>query len=192
SPTLVRSSFPVTLTTPDNLGASSSDVAMANVSAAVTIPTAPSGLGATAASSSRIDLTWSDNSSNETGFKVERASSSTGPFTQIGTATTASYSDPSAPVASTARYSVSACNTAGNSAPSNVASATTSDNVPTSPSALGATAMSSSRIDLSWSDNSSNETGFKVERASSSTGPFTQIGTATAASFSDTSAPVAS
>jgi titin len=185
-------SYTVTLTTTDNLGAQDTDVAMANVAASVTIPNPPSALNATAASSSRIDLTWSDNSSNETGFKIERASSSTGPFTQIGTSTLASFSDMSAPTASTSFYRVSAYNTAGTSAPSNVDSATTSDNVPASPSALGATAISSSRIDLNWTDNSSNESGFKVERSSSSTGPFTQIGTSTAASFSDTSAPTAS
>ena len=184
--------YTVTLTTTDNMGAQDTDSATASVSASVTVPAAPSGLVATAASSTRINLTWTDNSSNETGFKVERASSATGPFSQIGTASAASYSDMSAPVASTSFYRVSATNTAGTSAPSNVASATTSDNVPAAPSGLVATAASSTRINLTWSDNSSNETGFKVERASSATGTFSQIGTATGASFSDTSAPVAS
>ena len=50
------------------------------------------------------------------------------------------------------------------SAPSNVASATTLP-PPTAPGNLAAAAVSSSRIDLTWTDNSSNEQGFKVERS---------------------------
>lgn len=46
----------------------------------VTLPAAPSDLAATSFSSSRIDLTWTDNSSNETSFKIERATDAA--FTQ--------------------------------------------------------------------------------------------------------------
>jgi hypothetical protein len=35
-------------------------------------PAAPTNLVATAVSSSQINLTWTDNSNNETGFKIER------------------------------------------------------------------------------------------------------------------------
>ena len=38
-------------------------------------------------------------------------------------------------------------------------------NVPTAPSGLTATAVSSSQINLSWTDNSNNETGFKIDQA---------------------------
>src|SRR5262249_26241996 len=47
-----------------------------------TAPAAPSGLSATAASSNTISLTWNDNSSNESGFKLERATSASGPFAE--------------------------------------------------------------------------------------------------------------
>jgi hypothetical protein len=40
---------------------------------ATPIPAAPTNLTATAASSSQINLSWTDNSNNETGFKVERS-----------------------------------------------------------------------------------------------------------------------
>jgi hypothetical protein len=37
-----------------------------------TVPASPTGLSATAASASQINLYWNDNSNNETGFKIER------------------------------------------------------------------------------------------------------------------------
>lgn len=44
-------------------------------------PAAPSNLSATAASSSQINLTWSDNASTETGFKVYQSTTNTKPGT---------------------------------------------------------------------------------------------------------------
>ena len=46
-------------------------------------PASPSGLGANAPSSTRIDLTWKDNSANENGFLIERSLASTSGFEQI-------------------------------------------------------------------------------------------------------------
>src|SRR4029077_20794534 len=45
---------------------------------------------------------------------------------------------------------------------------------PASPTTLGAVAASSSQINLSWTDNSSDETGFKIERSIDGK-TFTQI-----------------
>jgi mono/diheme cytochrome c family protein len=64
--------------------------------AGVTAPAAPSALSATAASATRIDLTWVDNAGNETGFRVERATNNTfsaGLATSTVGANTTSYSD---------------------------------------------------------------------------------------------------
>src|SRR5690606_40295597 len=47
-------------------------------------PSATSKLAATGVSTSQIDLTWQNNSNNETGFVIERASSSDGPFSFVG------------------------------------------------------------------------------------------------------------
>jgi hypothetical protein len=57
-------------------------------------PEAPSGLIADAVSSSQIDLTWQDNSSDEAGFKIERGTGS-GAYSQIATvgADVTSYSN---------------------------------------------------------------------------------------------------
>src|SRR4030042_595233 len=158
-----------------------SNTASATTPSGTTLPSAPSSLSATAASSSQINLTWADNSSNETGFKIDRATSSTGPWSQIATvgANVTSYQNTGLTASTTYYYHVHAYNTAGDSAASNTDSATTQSSVtiPTAPSSLSATAASSSQINLTWADNSSNETGFKIDRATSSTGPWSQIAT---------------
>ncbi|HWA27869.1 MAG TPA: endo-1,4-beta-xylanase [Lacunisphaera sp.] len=47
--------------------------------------------------------------------------------------------------------------------------------VPAAPSGLAATAASSSQISLTWTDNATNETAYKVEQAASASGPWTEI-----------------
>jgi hypothetical protein len=140
-------------------------------------PAAPSGLTATAVSSSRIDLTWADNSDNENGFRIQRSLSATSGFSQIATraANATSYSSTGLAADTTYYYRVKAHNSAGNSGYSNTASATTAEVAPTAPSSLAAVAASSSAIDLTWADNSDNESGFKVERSLHGTSPFTEI-----------------
>jgi subtilisin family serine protease len=61
-------------------------------------------------------------------------------------------------------------------------------NVPTSPMNLSATSVSSSRINLSWSDNSYGEDGFKIERKTGASGIYSQIAVtgANTTSYADT------
>jgi hypothetical protein len=78
-----------------------------------------------AAAASRLTITWSDRSSNEDGFKVERRTGTTGTFaqiTQVGTNVT-SFIDSTVTAGTTYCYRVRAYNTAGNSAYSNEACA---------------------------------------------------------------------
>jgi hypothetical protein len=75
---------------------------------------------------------------------------------------------------------VRASNPAGSSAYSNTASARTlGDRGASCPERPHRDRDLPEQINLSWTDNSSNETGFKVERATSSGGAWTQIGTTT-------------
>ncbi|MCI0585128.1 MAG: FG-GAP-like repeat-containing protein, partial [Chloroflexi bacterium] len=91
------------------------------------VPASPGGLAATAVSSSQINLSWTDNASNETGFQLERATSSSGPWTQIATpgANATSATDSGLAASTTYFYRVRAANGSGSSAYSNVANATT-------------------------------------------------------------------
>jgi hypothetical protein len=133
-------------------------------------PAAPSNLTATAASSSQINLAWTDNSNNEDGFKIERQNSD-GTWTQVATVGTnvTTWSDTGLAAGTTYTYRVRAYNAGGgNSAYSNLASATTNSlaTVPAAPSGLAAASKTKPlRVNLTWVDNSNNETGFKIERS---------------------------
>ena len=154
-------------------------------------PAAPTNLVATALSSSQIGLTWTDNANNETGFQVQRSNNGVN-FTLIASvgANVTTYTNTGLTAATTYYYRVRAFNASGNSAVSNVANATTLPSStptptpgstptptpsatptptpgqpPAAPTNLGATALSSSQIALSWTDNANNETGFQIQRS---------------------------
>jgi hypothetical protein len=89
-------------------------------------PAPPSGLTATAISSSEIDLFWTDNANDEDGFDLERSLDGMS-FNLIATVSTdvTSFSDSGLAADTTYSYRVSAFNTNGNSVSSNTATATT-------------------------------------------------------------------
>ncbi len=94
-----------------------------------TVPSTPSGLTATVVNSSRIDLSWTDNSDNETNFDIERKIGSSGTWTYLNSvsANVTSYSDMGLTPATTYYYRISARNAAGNSDYSNESSAATDE-----------------------------------------------------------------
>ena len=149
----------------------------------VTPPAAPTTLTATLQAGPKVTLSWKDNATTESSFVIERSTNG-GAFTQIGTAPalastgTVTFTDTAITVNSTGSsytYRVAAVNGAGASAYSNTASVS----VPAQPAAPGnLTAVNGPNsnknrsVVLNWIDNSNNETGFTIDRATNST--FTQ------------------
>ena len=97
------------------------------ISTAGEAPAAPSGLSAAAASSSSITLAWTDNSSNEEGFEIERAAAGSGLFALLVSLgiDASGYTDTGLGAEESYDYRVRAFNGVGDSAWSSIATATT-------------------------------------------------------------------
>ncbi len=140
-----------------------------NVATATTFqpPATPANLRATAISLNQIDLEWEDRSSNEDNFVIERATNFQSGFVGIATvaANIESYTDNTVAGNTQYFYRIRAVsNTQGVSGFSNVAGAQTA-NIPIAPTSLDITNVTSNEISLIWTDNSSNEEGFSIERS---------------------------
>lgn len=130
---------------------------------------APTNLTATAVSTTQVNLGWTDNSNNETGFRVGRCTGATcSNFVDIGTvgAGVTSYTDNTVQAATSYRYRVVAYNGTTNSTSYPVAAVTTPSTPITlvAPTNLLASVVSGNQVKLEWADNSTGEDGFKVER----------------------------
>lgn len=157
------------------------------VSLIAVAPDAPDGLAASAGNWNAINLSWNDNASNEFGFKIYRKTGAGGIYSEIArvVANITSYTDSNAlSEGTTYVYQVLAYNDIGDSDASAEADDTT---LLAPPGTLAAAAFSETQIDLTWTDNSTVETGFQVERRTNDTA-FVQIATlgADMENYSDT------
>ena len=102
------------------------------VPAAPTAPIAPTELKVTIVSKDQIDLTWKDNSNNETGFKIERKADA-GSFIEIAStaADITSYSDKSVTLNTTNIYRVFSFNQVGKSVQNSNEQSIQTNTVPT-------------------------------------------------------------
>jgi len=140
-----------------------------------------------------VILNWLDKSSNETGFRVQRALSASGPWTTLATvpANTKTYSNRIGNTNTVYYYQIVAVNVVGDtqtagfptitsqSAASETVSTGTSQTVtpPAPPSGLTGTVQPGPQVLLSWTDNSNNESGFLIERSTTGGEPYTLITT---------------
>jgi hypothetical protein len=146
-----------------------------------------SNLRAERISSSQIDLSWHNNSDNETGFKVQRSADG-GAFVTVATASAnaTAFSDTTVPPGRDLSYQVIATNSSGDSAPSN--SAGVAPPAPAQPVALNATGVSGNEIDLSWQDPTGYSAAYQIERSTDSGHTFSPLATVDqpATSYADT------
>ena len=150
---------------------------------AFSVPAAPTNLTASIASATRISLSWIDASNNETSFAIWRSDNG-GAFSQVGTVTrsaansvatggTVTFNNNSTVaspfvVGTTYSYYVVAVNAPGASAASNTTVVAFS--APAAPSNVAVACVrvgttNNAQCTLTWSDNSTNETGFRIQRA---------------------------
>ena len=136
--------------------------ATASGTASLTMPpAAPSGLAATQPTATSAALTWTDNSSDETGFKVQSSDGSAWTDQPAAGAGATSATVSGLTSGTSYEFRVLATNGNGDSTPSNVAHVG-SALAPPAPSGVAATAAGSTRVLVTWTDASTNETGFEV------------------------------
>ena len=136
-------------------------------------PAAPTGLIATSIGHARIDLAWTDNSTDEQAYELQR--STTGQDADFVTvaalpANTTAASDTSGLAPETTYfYRVRATKDFSASAWSSLASASTAPlpPPPAAPSGLAVLWLSHDTVRIGWTDASFDETGFEVQRSPS-------------------------
>ena len=146
--------------------------------------TAPSGATAADDGWNQAVVRWQDNS-NETGFELQRATTESGPFVVLTNvaANTVVFNDSGLDVHTPYCYRIRAVGLVRNkpsySAFSNIACVPAKVAPTIAPSQLTAVAVSETRIDLTWQDNSSNETSFEITHSwNGETGTFFHLATA--------------
>lgn len=132
-------------------------------------PAAPSNLTATAAGNT-VTLRWTDNSSDETRFQIEKSTDNNSfAFDGFVGANVTEHTSRYLEADTTYYFRVRSQITESTYAYSNVATATTGSATLNAPG-LVATAVSSQQIDLRWTDGYSSETGFELYQSADGVG----------------------
>lgn len=130
-----------------------------------TAATAPTNLTAAGVQPNQVNLSWTNNAANETGFQIDRATNSTFTqnlvtFTTYNTNTT--YTDTTAADGTLYYYRVRAYNAVGQSANSTYSGTITPLIAPNAPTF---TNIGSNQLTVSWTTNSATTTGYQVDRS---------------------------
>jgi len=127
---------------------------------------APTSLTVAAIDDTRIDLDWTDETDDETGFKIERCTGGgCSNFSQIDTvaANVGSYSNTGLSPSTIYRYRVRAYKNATHAWDSDYSNTAEDLLFPRLSSGLTATSVNSRMIRLDWEDNGSDEEGYEIE-----------------------------
>ena len=142
-------------------------------------PNAPANVSAQALSGSAVELNWTDSTVSPnfaTSYAIQISTDGVN-FTTVANAVqeSTSFTVTGLNQSTTYYFQIVGSNSAGSSGPSNIATATTTNQTgqtPTAPQGLGATPASGSEVYLTWTNTATNETGFILTRATDSL--FTQ------------------
>ncbi len=161
-----------------SFGSTSSNVSK-KTSACSTAP-APSNLSASSPTQTSVKLSW-NSVSNASVYKLERSTSSSGPWTSVSSSiSSASHTATGLTCNTTYYFRVSAkgdgspYSTSFGSASSNVSKKTSACSTAPAPSNLSASSPTQTSVKLSWSAVS-NASAYKLERSTSSSGPWTTV-----------------
>lgn len=129
----------------------------------LTAPNAPTGLLATAVAADRLDLQWTDQASNETGYLLERSTDGGATFVAFDRidGQTTTYADTTVPDGRQVNYRVKALAGIRSSVYSNQLDVMVPLLPPANP---GAVASNKGGIVVLWDDRSTAETSYRVER----------------------------
>jgi pimeloyl-ACP methyl ester carboxylesterase len=145
---------------------------------ALPLPPAPA-LQGTATSSSQVHLSWSTTATGIVLFSIERRTT-TGGYSQVSqpTATSTSFDDSGLTGSTMYLYRMRVQTGAGFSVYSNEVIVATLQAIPAAPTNLQATAVSSSQVNLTWTNNAPDATAIRVEYLPRNSTTFTDIGAA--------------
>lgn len=131
-------------------------------------PKVPADLDVTAVTFTTATLKWTDNSTNETGFEIEKSEDSIN-FEAAGTvaANTTTYEVLNLLGGFKYYFRIRAVNASTKTIWSKIVDTITDydPNLPLTPRNLQGAALSETSISLTWDDRSNNETGFEIERS---------------------------
>jgi len=165
------------------------DSTFSSVVNATTASAAPSATAVAHSNGSTVlTVTWTDNSSDETGFSVERSDDGSSGWAEVGNvgAGITTYADDVATNGVRRYYRVKA-QRSGDSVDSNYSATANNITAPAAPTPLTVdTSQGSQQLRVSWTDNSSTETTFSIERRKAGEAAFVEIVTDTASPYDDT------
>jgi autotransporter-associated beta strand protein len=161
--------------------ASTQNILTWSYSLPVVSPNAPSGLGGAPATATSVNLNWTNNAANQTGFHLDRATDSgftQNLVTQSLPATPFTFTDTAIGLApgATYYYRLRAFNSAGDSGNSNTLSVIIPV-APPKPTNQSVTGVTTTEIDIQWQDNAGHAaTEYDILRAVNH-GSFSQVAT---------------
>ena len=137
----------------------------------------PANLKSTYVSSSQVVLSWTDTASNESGFKVEWKTGEEGDWRVLSwlSSNSTSYTVTGLNQYSIYYFRIRAYSYSGN-LDSLSSELEVSTALPYAPSGITAEAISSSRVNIKWKDNSDNESGFRIMRKTTALNYYTAVG----------------